>query len=530
MKKNLRSRLAVSALSVTILAGSFTSIPSYAQTPQADHKAVPSSHGMPLGYSHLKESVQSKTLEKGVTYTHIVRGTPSKHDYYTVKAGFYKNKKKAKMIEGKLKNLGYNPHLHKVDNTLEKVSNIHEKVMGYSVQIGQFKTEQEAKKLAAELKKKGFNNIGTTYSAFDGTRKATGPWDIRVLEVNPKEFKGKISPALANGKVKGKETVSDIVKDHSAIAGVNGGYFVVGPDDGTPGDLAGISMIDGQLISESVGNRTSLVLTKHGAEIANVSTELSLTSSTGKKETIDGLNRKPGLIRSCGGTGDMPTNKPEQDVTCTDQSELIEFDPQFGTSSPSGTGYEVVLNQDNQVVQTSSHRGSLIPDGGHVLSATGSKAEWLKQNIHEGDIINLNHQVMIDGMPAQSTQGMNIVNGGPHLLVNGKINIDAKAEGFDWSNEFLYNFGLYRQPRTLAGIKANGNLLFVTVDGRNPEKSIGVSFLESAKLMKSLGAVEAMNLDGGGSSAMAINGRLVNHPSDSTGERPVGDAILLTEN
>jgi exopolysaccharide biosynthesis protein len=65
------------------------------------------------------------------------------------------------------------------------------------------------------------------------------------------------------------------------------------------------------------------------------------------------------------------------------------------------------------------------------------------------------------------------------------------------------------------------------VDGRQPGVSEGVTLEEGARLMQSLGAVDAMNLDGGGSTAMALNGVLANHPSDSTGERADGDAVVV---
>jgi exopolysaccharide biosynthesis protein len=54
-----------------------------------------------------------------------------------------------------------------------------------------------------------------------------------------------------------------------------------------------------------------------------------------------------------------------------------------------------------------------------------------------------------------------------------------------------------------------------------------VTLQEGARLMQSLGAVDAMNLDGGGSTAMVVVGLLVNHPSDSTGERADGDAVVV---
>jgi exopolysaccharide biosynthesis protein len=67
----------------------------------------------------------------------------------------------------------------------------------------------------------------------------------------------------------------------------------------------------------------------------------------------------------------------------------------------------------------------------------------------------------------------------------------------------------------------------VTVDGKNPNLSIGLSFAESAELMKALGAKDAINLDGGGSTTMDIGNKVVNNPSDATGERPIGDTITL---
>jgi len=69
--------------------------------------------------------------------------------------------------------------------------------------------------------------------------------------------------------------------------------------------------------------------------------------------------------------------------------------------------------------------------------------------------------------------------------------------------------------------------MLVTVDGRQPKKSVGMTIEELAVLMTGLGCVEAINLDGGGSTTMVINGRVVNNPSDATGERPISDALLV---
>jgi exopolysaccharide biosynthesis protein len=77
------------------------------------------------------------------------------------------------------------------------------------------------------------------------------------------------------------------------------------------------------------------------------------------------------------------------------------------------------------------------------------------------------------------------------------------------------------------GWRADGTLLLVAVDGRQPGYSVGMSLPEMRALFRELGAVEALNLDGGGSTALVVRGRAVNRPSDAGGERPVANALVL---
>jgi hypothetical protein len=122
-----------------------------------------------------------------------------------------------------------------------------------------------------------------------------------------------------------------------------------------------------------------------------------------------------------------------------------------------------------------------------------------------------------------------IASGGPRLLTAGRVRVRSSAEGFaplsaPW---FHGSFVAARHPRTLAGVRADGTLLLVTVDGRRPGWSAGVTLHEAARVMRSLRARDALNLDGGGSTAMAVRGRTVNRPSDPSGERPVSDALVV---
>jgi hypothetical protein len=84
-----------------------------------------------------------------------------------------------------------------------------------------------------------------------------------------------------------------------------------------------------------------------------------------------------------------------------------------------------------------------------------------------------------------------------------------------------------RHPRTGIGTTADGRLLLVTVDGRRRRHSVGMTLIEFAREFERLGATWALNLDGGGSSTMVVRGKVVNRPSDRSGERFVSSAILV---
>jgi exopolysaccharide biosynthesis protein len=123
--------------------------------------------------------------------------------------------------------------------------------------------------------------------------------------------------------------------------------------------------------------------------------------------------------------------------------------------------------------------------------------------------------------------GVSVVSAGPVLLLDGRPAIDAVAEGVVDPADLSFNFAWAqgRQPRTMAGVTRAGGLILVTVDGRQPGRSEGATPTEEAALLRSLGAVSGVNLDGGGSTAMAVRGALADVPSGGT-LRADGDAVL----
>ena len=108
----------------------------------------------------------------------------------------------------------------------------------------------------------------------------------------------------------------------------------------------------------------------------------------------------------------------------------------------------------------------------------------------------------------------------------GLLRLDGR-DLTEWADEKIAaGFDTTRHPRTLVG-EDGTSVWLVTIDGRQPTLSLGMSFQEMQGLARRLGLRSALNLDGGGSTTMVIGGEIVNHPSDQTGPRPVSDAIVV---
>ena len=115
------------------------------------------------------------------------------------------------------------------------------------------------------------------------------------------------------------------------------------------------------------------------------------------------------------------------------------------------------------------------------------------------------------------------IHAGPVLIHNGEIRITTNEEVFFGSSIPEIH------PRTAAGYRKNGDPILLVVDGRQIN-SRGVDLMELAIIMKDLDCVEAINLDGGGSSAMVVDGKLINRPSGTSNQREVMSAITVSLN
>jgi hypothetical protein len=144
-----------------------------------------------------------------------------------------------------------------------------------------------------------------------------------------------------------------------------------------------------------------------------------------------------------------------------------------------------------------------IPAGGAVLSGDGAGADALRAlwaRVSSGAASN---QAFLR-MESTDVDVRESVGGSPILVKDGKR----------WFTDPGDNFTTGRHPRSLVGWTPGGDVLLVTVDGRQPEVSVGMTLYEATDLLIGLGATEGMNLDGGGSTTFVQGGAVVNKVSD----------------
>jgi exopolysaccharide biosynthesis protein len=157
-----------------------------------------------------------------------------------------------------------------------------------------------------------------------------------------------------------------------------------------------------------------------------------------------------------------------------------------------------------------------------VLSFGGDKPPPALAKLKRGTEVGLTATYdPLEGEPKAWSIAQDIVGGAGLLIRDGK---DIE----DWSVEtFNKGFAEGRHPRTMIGTAADGTIWLITVDGRQPQLSVGMTLVELRTLAHRLGLVNALNLDGGGSTTMWVQGQVVNSPSDATGPRRVSDALIV---
>ncbi|NUT42353.1 MAG: sporulation domain-containing protein [Thermoactinospora sp.] len=481
------------------------------------------------------EGTTSPTLPPGLTLTTLSLGAQDADDFWTVHvylpatpdgpagtaATALGSREIADRIAAGLREKGFEPRIEQVD--LPAFADRPAGVLGWTVRLGRYATSGEASAALTQVRAAGFTG-GTRYTAQDGTD-ANAPQKVHVLRVDFSRFRGTVDtdfgPAL-----NGPETLTDLIAATGATAGINAQWFY----NRAPG---GLYVKNGKLIGSATQGRGGIRITHGGRRVdVDAYTARVTLRSGGATTEIDGVNRLPGEVWNCGGVGgDQPTQKPQHDLKCTDPSELVLFTPEWGVP-PVGEGAEAVLDADGTVLAVNTTRGASVPAGGSVVQAIGDSAAWLLAHAAPGGKLTVTERVEDSrGHHVPLTPDTTILQVGPTLVRDGRVSVNADADGLireGADQTFTYNWTLRANPRSMIGMDDRGRLMLVVVDGRQAGYSEGLGIAQTAELMKRLGAVEAMNLDGGGSSVLATAGAgIVNRPSDATGQRSLGNVFLV---
>jgi hypothetical protein len=323
--------------------------------------------------------------------------------------------------------------------------------------------------------------------------KADPPMLVNVARISagaPVSLRAVLSNDTVAGDEPRLETTSRMCARVHCILGINADFAGVGTDE-----PLGAFVTDGELLRSPSNTHHQLSLTGDGGLTDQTFAWTGRLMTTDlKQQSFDGVNvdRGPGKIvlytPAFGPTTQTPS--PGVDLVLRVVEPAGEF--RFGQTAL----VEVLgLNEGAQ--------DGPIPPGGAVLSGDGAGADALRSlwaRVSSGAASN---QAFVR-LESTDLDVRESVGGSPILVKDGKR----------WFTDPGDNFTNGRHPRTLVGWTPGGDTLLVTVDGRQPEISVGMTLYEATDLLIGLGATQGMNLDGGGSTTFVQGGTVVNRVSD----------------
>lgn len=298
------------------------------------------------------------------------------------------------------------------------------------------------------------------------------PVRLNVVEVNKLVAKDyEVRPAVASSSyLHSKRTVRTIAQNTNSIVAINGGFFK--PQTGVP---LGTLMINHKLYTGPIYDRVAFGIFENGYKVDRVQFKGKIIGN-GYEIPIDNINQ-PRML----------------------SSYILMYTRDWGAVAPASPQYGVQLRVENNRITAASANPLSIPQNGYVLVGPKSK---LSKLFGAGAV---DTQLLLS---SGWNNAKHIIGGGPYLVKNGEVYVDMTAEK-------LQAIG-GRNPRTAIGYTKDNDLILITADGREGH-SVGLTLVELANFMKSLGCVDAINLDGGGSTVMYVNGVIVNKPQQIGG-------------
>ncbi|MEB3203616.1 MAG: phosphodiester glycosidase family protein [Candidatus Sericytochromatia bacterium] len=287
---------------------------------------------------------------------------------------------------------------------------------------------------------------------------------------------------------RGLDTLSRIVRRRGALAGVNGSFF--SPRTQAP---IGLLFSHGEILSGSFINRSVFGIRRDGTCFTSQAKMfVAIGDDSGKVWTARAVNR-PAL-----------------------KGGITLYTPHWGSRTgtyPDPSRREWAISREGEVLKVTTGN-SFIPREGHVISIQGKGIYEMRNRLTQGTSV-----VIYAKLAGRFAGAWHAIAAGPTLVENGEVRVTAREE------RLPPDIARGRSARTAVGYMGGQEILLATVDSR-PGISVGMTLYELARLMREAGCRDAVNLDGGPSSTMAIRQRVMNHPQDGK-ERAIHNALLV---
>lgn len=404
--------------------------------------------------------------------------TGAPQDTFFLQVGAYEMRERAERVAGWLRELGYQVRLEEEGGL-------------FKVRIGPYK-KKDLEDVRSRLEKQGFPSYPV---AIQGGGKAQGalppgPFFTLALIFDPSNAPFRLEVALAKDQVMDRERTSEIARRKNAFFAMNASFFA---ENGIP---IGLLMVDGRILSEPREGWYAAGFTDDNRLVIGETRFVCKVLGLRGEVEVSGINRPAG------------------------KNEVVFYDSFFGGQTSKQSGVEVIVRRGVvEEVRPESQGETPIPRDGFVLFGRGEGGEVLRRTLSPGDRVRVRMVLYAPGKQIAEWQRVRYaVSGGPLLFFEGQ-----PGPFGDFNSDIVAK----RHPRTVVGSLEDGRILFLVVDGRRPGHSVGMTIEELVEELRTYRVSSALNLDGGGSTTFYLEGKVLNLPSDLTGERKVSSAILL---
>jgi hypothetical protein len=333
-----------------------------------------------------------------------------------------------------------------------------------------------------------------------------GPFVVNAVIIDPTVAKGHLK-VVHPDHLTDRANVGQLVTKANGLIGINASFFDINDNYGV---ADGLAIDDGALVGNPDGE-------DHASGVHNGKTSGPLIDSatnnlvlngdftwsgtvanpvSGKSLTLTELDKNTFVPPSCADLVDQ--------TECTVAGDLVQLDPVWGAKTPVGHGVEVVLDKVGAIVSVNTTRGVALQPGQTSIQATGSYAAQLLDLVANGH--NLHTAIQL------YNNGKNVP-----LTPNTEATTASWVQVDDGVNQFPYPNGVdtptTRNPLTAIATTRSGDIILFTVEGR-ATFSVGMTYQEESAALLNLGAWNAVNLDGGGSTEMFTGGQYVTTSAD----------------